>query len=76
MPIQLAPDADKWHRLWSVRVAVLGAAVSVGSVVFPGLLGIISPLEHPFHYAAISTAFFLITVLARVVDQPSLDNGH
>ena len=71
-----APDAHQWHRLWSVRTAVVGAAFSVASVVFPGLLGTLSPVEHPYHYVGISTAFFLITVLARVVDQPSLDNGH
>jgi hypothetical protein len=73
MALKLVPDANQWHRWWSVRFAVAGAAVSVGSVVFPGLLGIISPVEHPWHYVTISTVFFLITVLARVVDQPSLD---
>jgi hypothetical protein len=73
--MQWAPDADQWHRLWSVRFAVLGAAVTVGSVVFPGLLGLISPLEHPLHYAAISTAFFVLILASRLIDQPSLDGG-
>ncbi len=55
-----APDADQWHRLWSVRFAVIGAAVTVGSVVFPGLLSVISPLEHPVHYAGLSLTFFVL----------------
>ena len=69
----LVPDAKDWHRWWSVRTAVVGAALSVGSVVFPGLLGILSPVEHPYHYAGISIAFFLVTAVSRVIDQPSLD---
>jgi hypothetical protein len=68
-----APDAHLWYRLWSVRFAVAGAAFTVGSVVFPGLLGIVSPLDHPGHYAAISTAFFLVVLISRLIDQPSLD---
>jgi hypothetical protein len=69
----LVSDAHDWHRWWSVRFAVAGAALSVGSVVFPGLLGILSPVEHPYHYAGISIAFFLVTAVSRVIDQPSLD---
>jgi hypothetical protein len=78
MALKLVPDADQWHRWWSVRFAVAGAALSVGSVVFPGLLGIISPVEHPGHYAAISILFFAVTAISRVIDQPSLDkpDGH
>lgn len=68
-----APDAEHWHRLWSVRFAVLGAAVTVGSVVFPGLLGVISPLDHPVHYAGLSFAFFVLILVSRLIDQPSLD---
>lgn len=73
--MQWAPDADQWHRLWSVRVAVLGAAVTVGSVVFPGLLSVISPIDHPVRYAALATGFFVLILVSRLVDQPSLDGG-
>ena len=68
-----APDADQWHRLWSVRFAAAGAVVTVASVVFPGVLSVLSPIDHPYHYAAVSVAFFAATFLSRLIDQPNLD---
>ena len=71
--MQWAPDADQWHRLWSVRFAVLGAVGTVASVVFPGVLGFTNPWEHPGVYASVSTGFFLVILISRLIDQPSLD---
>lgn len=67
-----APDAHLWYRLWSVRVAVAGAALSVASVVFPGLLGFVNPFEKPGTYCLVVVGFFLATAVSRVIDQPSL----
>lgn len=70
-----APDAKYWHRLWSVRFAVAGAVVSVGSVVFPGVLGFVNPLERPITYASVSGAFFVATLFARLIDQKEVPDA-
>jgi len=69
---KFAPDAHKWHALWSVRFAALGAVTTVASVVFPGILSVISPLVHPGHYAGISLAFFVAIFVSRLVDQQAM----
>lgn len=69
----LVPDIADWHKWWSVRFAALGAVTTVASVVFPGVLGFVNPFERPGTYAAVSTAFLLVTLVSRLVDQPSLD---
>ena len=73
MAVQLVPNVTLAHRWWSVRFAALGAASSVALVVFPGLLGFVNPYERPVVYGSISAAFFVVTLVARLIDQPSLD---
>lgn len=75
MALQLAPDARWWHRLWSVRLAALGAAVSVALAVSPGLLSFVNPLERPRLYGVISGTFFLATLVARLIDQRDVPSG-
>jgi hypothetical protein len=70
-----APDAKYWHRLWSVRFAVAGSVISVASVVFPGVLGFVNPLERPYTYAAVSTGFLLATLFARLIDQKDVPDA-
>lgn len=71
--LQLAPDAHRWARLWSVRFAALGAVVTVASVALPGILGFINPFERPGVYSGVMFAFFVVTLVSRLIDQPSLD---
>lgn len=70
-----APDAKYWHRLWSVRFAVAGAALTVSSVVFPGVLGFVNPFERPGTYATVAVGFFIATLVGRLIDQPGVPNA-
>jgi hypothetical protein len=73
--LQLAPDAQYWHRLWSVRLAALGAVGTVASVVFPGVLGFINPLERPRTYMCIAFAFFVAIFVSRLIDQKDIPDA-
>lgn len=70
-----APEAKFFYRLWSVRFAAAGAVFSVAQVVFPGLLNFVNPLERPQLYGLICAGFLLATLVARLVDQPSLPDA-
>jgi len=67
----LDDSARVWHRLWSVRFALLAALASVLSE-----LQSVLPLWHPVlgqvPYAAIATLLAGLSALARVVHQPQL----
>jgi len=66
----LDASARVWHRLWSVRFALLAALASVLSA-----LEAVLPLWHPVlgevPYAAIATLLAAASAIARVVHQPA-----
>ena len=72
---QLVEDAHLAPKWWSVQIAVAGAVLSVGSVVFPGVLGFINPIERPRTYLVVSIAFLLASIVGRLLDQKKLDNA-
>jgi len=69
-PLALDASARVWHRLWSVRLALASAAVSL----LPALESVL-PLWRtalgPMPYAAIATVLAVASALARVVHQPA-----
>jgi|GEM_PF-4255682 len=67
--MKLDVAAAVWHRLWSVRFALLAALTSVLSA-----LESVLPLWHPAlgdaPYAALATVLAVASALSRVVHQP------
>lgn len=66
--VKVIPEASKWHRLWSVRLAILSAAL--------GALEIALPLWHDVipedSFAALSTVTAVAAAVARVIKQESV----
>jgi hypothetical protein len=68
--VRLANDAKKWHRLWSVRLAVLSAALGALELSLPLWQGIVQPNI----FATLSTITAALAAVARVVKQEALTN--
>jgi len=68
--LTLDASSRVWHRLWSVRLALASAAVSL----LPALESVL-PLWRsalgPVPYAALATVLAVASALARVVHQPA-----
>jgi len=70
-----APDAKYWHRLWSVRFLIIGAAFNgVASVVWA--LGYLPWMEsHPMTLMLVGAGVNVAALTARLVDQENVPNS-
>lgn len=64
----LAPDFHLWHRLWSVRLAVLWGCVDGAWVAIPAFQSYLKPVE----FALLCMAFAVAIGIARLTNQPGL----
>lgn len=66
--MKLIPEARKWHKLWSVRLAAAAAAIALLEPVLPDLQGLMPEWAHTVLVAvvAFSAAF------ARMVPQKGI----
>lgn len=58
-------SAPFWHRLWSVRFALIAALISLAGEVLP----LWQPALSPVPYATLSTLFAVLAAVSRVVHQ-------
>ncbi|HDT5887838.1 MULTISPECIES: hypothetical protein [Pseudomonadota] len=63
--MKLDDSAKFWHRLWSVRFAILAALVSAAGELLP----LWQPMLAPIPYATLSTVFAILSAVSRVVHQ-------
>ena len=68
MALQLDSDAAVWHKLWSVRVSLVGATFTGIWAALPSFQNLL----HPAVFAAICVIVSIATVVARLLDQPSI----
>ncbi|HEX7687332.1 MAG TPA: hypothetical protein VF453_06485 [Burkholderiaceae bacterium] len=67
--MKLIDDAGKtWHRLWSVRLAILAALLGAADAALP----YIAPAHSSPAFAALTAAVSLAAAGARLVAQPKL----
>jgi hypothetical protein len=72
MRFQLISDAGRlWHRLWSVRLAILAAALGAVDAALP----FVAPTHASPAFAGLTAAVSLAAAGARLVCQPSLRGG-
>lgn len=64
---RLIDDVRQAYRFWSVRIAVIGAAVSAAWAALPPDTRTMIPGAH-----WIGLALFIATALARILHQPDL----
>ncbi|KDR26004.1 hypothetical protein [Caballeronia zhejiangensis] len=74
--MKLIDDASAvWHRLWSVRFAILSALFGIAAQVqdnLPAIRDFVTPKE----FVALSIVCGLASALSRVIKQPSLTGGN
>lgn len=63
-------NAAQWHRLWSVRLAILSAILGAVELSLPLWQGVVPP--HVF--ASLSTVTAAAAAVARVIRQEALHN--
>lgn len=63
-------NARKWHKMWSVRLAILSAALGALELSLPLWQGIVPPNV----FAALSTITAASAAVARVIKQEALSN--
>lgn len=63
--MKLTDDAKKWHRLWSVRIAVLTAALGAAEAS----LGLWKDVLPDSWFAILATGTGMATAVARVIKQ-------
>ena len=68
--MKLVKDAPKWHRLWSVRLAILSALLGALELSLPLWQGIVPGNV----FAALSTITAAAAAVARVVKQEALED--
>lgn len=68
--VKLAKDATKWHRLWSVRLAILSAMLGALELSLPLWQGLVPSNV----FAALSTITAAAAAVARVVKQEALED--
>ena len=61
----LIDDWQACHKLWSVRLLVLGAIIDGLYMALPAFTSMIEP----FHFLALSLVLSLATLAARIVNQ-------
>ena len=66
--LKLDPDAQFWHKLWSVRISLLGAAFTGIWAALPSF----QVLLHPVVFAGVCVFISIAVVVARLLDQPSI----
>jgi hypothetical protein len=65
----LIDDARKvWHRLWSVRLALLSAGLSAAEFAMP----YIAPVQPSGRFAALAALISVAAAVARIVAQPRI----
>lgn len=71
--MQLIDDARKtWHRLWSVRLALLSALLSAAEFALPLVPDSVADVIGRGRFAAAAFAISVGAAVARVVSQPRL----
>ena len=68
----MIPEARHWHRLWSIRLAVLSAALSACEALVP----LWQPHMPGGVFAALATVVGVAAAVARTVKQESLQAGQ
>ena len=68
--MKLIPKARAWHRMWSVRLAILSAILGALELSLPLWQGIVPGNV----FALLSTITAAAAAVARVVKQEALDN--
>jgi hypothetical protein len=66
--VKLAQDAPKWHKLWSVRLAVLSATLGALELSLPLWQGLVPANV----FATLSTVTAAAAAVARVIKQEGL----
>lgn len=66
--MKAAPVAKQWHRLWSVRLAVLSAALSACEALVP----LWQPHMPPGVFATLATLVGIAAAVARTIKQETL----
>jgi hypothetical protein len=66
--MRLTKDAPKWHKLWSVRLAVLSATLGALELSLPLWHGLVPESV----FAALSTITAASAAVARVIKQEGL----
>lgn len=66
--MKLARDARKWHRLWSVRLAVIAAGLAALETTLP----LWSETVPDNVFAAMSTVVAVAAAIARVIHQSDI----
>ena len=65
----LNEDAKRWHRLWSMRIALFWAALNGAVLMIPAFIG----FANPWVLLALNTAGFVLIAGARITKQPGLE---
>lgn len=71
-PSWLIPEASVWHRLWSVRLALLAAFFGAMAEVLPAWQAALSPIP----FAVLSTLCAIGSSMARLVRQPVAEEAR
>ena len=70
--MKLIDNAGQWHRLWSVRFAILGVVLNAGVTGWVLFQGVVSPLL----YASVNMALGVAVGVSRVVSQQPKDEAQ
>ena len=68
MSLQLIDNANQWHKLWSVRIAIATAVLNAAAAGWSLFQGNINPLV----FAAVNMGLSCAVAGARVIQQNSL----
>lgn len=69
--VKAIANASKWHKMWSVRLAILSAILGALELSLPLWQGIVPPNV----FAALSTITAASAAVARVIKQEALNDG-
>lgn len=62
-------DARRWHRLWSMRVALFWAGLNGAVLMIPAF----SDFANPWLLTVLNMAGFMLIAGARITKQPGLE---
>lgn len=65
------PDWRLWHRMWSVRIALLTTVLNGLYGAWPAFMEYVPPFE----YAMINVTLAIAVFVARLTNQSGFDNG-
>lgn len=63
--IQLIEGASQWHRLWSIRWAIIGAALNAAGVAWTAFNGAIPTVT----WASVNCSLMVAIAISRVISQ-------